>query len=75
VGEIGYYAPGRALVLYYGGVGYFNGIIRIGRYGGCRRIRLARAAAALVSTSGAGVRCGSGEPDLVRLWVRLGGSS
>jgi hypothetical protein len=32
VNEIGYYAPGRDLVLYYGDVGYFNGIIRIGRF-------------------------------------------
>jgi hypothetical protein len=32
--EIGYYAPGRDLVLYYGDVGYYNGIIRIGRFDG-----------------------------------------
>ena len=32
VNEIGYYAPGRDLVLYYGDVGYYNGIIRIGRF-------------------------------------------
>ena len=32
VDELGYYAPGRDLVLYYGDVGYFNGIIRIGRF-------------------------------------------
>lgn len=32
VGEIGYYAPGRDLVFYYGDVGYFSGIIRIGRF-------------------------------------------
>jgi hypothetical protein len=30
--EIGCYAPGRDLVLYYGDVGYYNGIIRIGRF-------------------------------------------
>ena len=30
--EIGYYAPGHDLVLYYGDVGYYNGIIRIGRF-------------------------------------------
>jgi hypothetical protein len=34
VGEIGYYAPGRDLVLYYGDVGYYPGIIRIGRFDG-----------------------------------------
>lgn len=32
VQEIGYYAPEQDLVLYYGDVGYFNGIIRIGRF-------------------------------------------
>lgn len=32
VDEIGYYGPGQDLVLYYGDVGYFNGIIRIGRF-------------------------------------------
>lgn len=32
VDEIGYYAPGRDLVFYYGDVGYFPGIIRIGRF-------------------------------------------
>lgn len=32
VDEIGYYAPGGDLVLYYGDVAYFNGIIRIGRF-------------------------------------------
>ena len=32
INEIGYYAPGRNLVLYYGDVGYFTGIIRIGRF-------------------------------------------
>jgi hypothetical protein len=34
INEIGYYAPGRDLVLYYGDVGYYNGIIRIGRFEG-----------------------------------------
>lgn len=32
VDELGYYAPGQDLVLYYGDVGYFNGIVRIGRF-------------------------------------------
>ena len=31
--EIGYYAPGQDLVLYYGDVGYYTGIVRIGRFG------------------------------------------
>ncbi len=30
-GDIGYYAPGNVLVLYYGDVGYWNGIVRLGR--------------------------------------------
>lgn len=34
VGDIGYYAPGRDLVLYYGDMGYYPGIIRIGRFDG-----------------------------------------
>jgi hypothetical protein len=32
VDEIGYYAPGQDLVLYYRDGGYFDGIIRIGRF-------------------------------------------
>lgn len=32
VNEIGYYAPGQDLVFYYGDVGYYDGIIRIGRF-------------------------------------------
>jgi hypothetical protein len=31
-GEIGYYAPGQALVLYYGRVGRWPGLVRIGRF-------------------------------------------
>jgi hypothetical protein len=31
VADIGYYAPSNDLVLYYGDVGYWNGIVRIGR--------------------------------------------
>jgi hypothetical protein len=30
--DIGYYAPSRDLVFYYGDVGYWNGIVRIGRF-------------------------------------------
>ncbi|RDI94464.1 hypothetical protein DV704_11945 [Meiothermus sp. QL-1] len=33
-GEIGYYAPWNNLVFYYGDVGYFNGIVRIGQFDG-----------------------------------------
>lgn len=31
INDIGYYAPSGDLVLYYGDVGYWNGIVRIGR--------------------------------------------
>jgi len=31
IGDIGYYAPSQDLVLYYGDVGYWNGIVRIGQ--------------------------------------------
>ena len=30
INDIGYYAPSNDLVFYYGEVGYFNGIVRIG---------------------------------------------
>lgn len=33
-GDIGYYAPSRDLVFYYGDVGYFAGIVRIGQFDG-----------------------------------------
>jgi hypothetical protein len=32
IGDIGYYAPSANLVFYYGDVGYWNGIVRIGRF-------------------------------------------
>jgi hypothetical protein len=32
IADIGYYAPTQDLVLYYGEVGYWNGIVRIGRF-------------------------------------------
>ena len=31
INDIGYYRPSNGLVFYYGDVGYFNGIVRIGR--------------------------------------------
>jgi hypothetical protein len=34
VNDIGYYAPSNDLVFYYGDVGYFNGIVRIGQASG-----------------------------------------
>jgi hypothetical protein len=33
-GDIGYYAPWGNLVFYYGDVGYFNGIVRVGQFEG-----------------------------------------
>jgi len=32
VGDIGYYAPSGELVFYYGDVGYFSGVVSIGRF-------------------------------------------
>jgi hypothetical protein len=32
INDIGYYAPSRSLVFYYGDVGYWNGIVRVGRF-------------------------------------------
>ena len=32
IGDIGYYATSQDLVLYYGDVGYWNGIVRIGQF-------------------------------------------
>jgi hypothetical protein len=34
INDIGYYAPSNNLVFYYGEVGYFNGIVRIGQVSG-----------------------------------------
>ena len=34
INDLGYYAPSGDLVFYYGDVGYFNGIVRIGRLSG-----------------------------------------
>jgi hypothetical protein len=32
IGDLGYYAPSQDLVIYYGDVGYWDGIIRIGHF-------------------------------------------
>jgi hypothetical protein len=34
INDLGYYAPSGDLVFYYGDVGYFNGIVRVGRFSG-----------------------------------------
>lgn len=36
--DIGYYAPSGDLVFYYGDVGYFRGIVRIGRFDGSMEV-------------------------------------
>lgn len=36
--DIGYYAPGGDLVFYYGDVGYFKGIVRIGQFNGSMEV-------------------------------------
>ncbi|KGN40432.1 hypothetical protein N801_08360 [Knoellia aerolata DSM 18566] len=42
VGDVGYYAPGNDLVLYYGDQSYFPGIVILGRLDGDAAQRLAR---------------------------------
>jgi hypothetical protein len=37
-GDIGYWVPDRSLVLYYGDVGFYNGIVRIGSFDGGREV-------------------------------------
>jgi hypothetical protein len=34
IGDIGYWAPGGDLVFYYGDVGFWNGIVRVGEFDG-----------------------------------------
>jgi hypothetical protein len=34
VGDIGYWSPDGSLVFYYGDVGFWNGIVRIGEFDG-----------------------------------------
>ncbi|MFK5688334.1 cyclophilin-like fold protein [Ornithinimicrobium sp. LYQ92] len=41
VGDLGYYAPGGDLVLYYGDQGYFPGIVVLGRMDGGASARIA----------------------------------
>lgn len=37
-GDIGYWVPDESLVLYYGDVGFYNGIVRIGTFDGDRDV-------------------------------------
>ncbi|MEU4390200.1 cyclophilin-like fold protein [Kribbella sp. NPDC023855] len=41
VGDIGYYAPGNDLVLYYGNQSYYDGIVVVGRLQGDAAQRIA----------------------------------
>jgi hypothetical protein len=49
-GDLGYYAPGRDLVLYYGDQGYFPGIVVLGRLDGSAAQRLARLDGSVTAT-------------------------
>ena len=50
VGDLGYYAPGQDLVLYYGDQSYYNGIVILGRLDDAATSRLARMAGAITAT-------------------------
>ena len=50
VGDVGYYAPGNALVLYYGDQSYFPGIVIIGRLDGDAAEQIAGIAGPVTAT-------------------------
>ena len=50
VGDVGYYAPGNDLVLYYGDQSYFPGIVIIGRLDGDAASRIADLDGAITAT-------------------------
>jgi hypothetical protein len=50
VGDVGYYAPGNDLVLYYGDQSYYAGIVLIGRLGGDAAGRIAATDGDLTAT-------------------------
>lgn len=50
VGDLGYYAPGNDLVLYYGDQGYYSGIVILGRLDGEVTSRLAAIAGDISAT-------------------------
>lgn len=50
VGDLGYYAPGNDLVLYYGDQGYYRGIVILGRLDGEAPSRLAVMAGDITAT-------------------------
>jgi hypothetical protein len=52
VGDVGYYAPGNDLVLYYGDQSYYPGIVIIGRLDGDAAHRIANLDGAVTTTVG-----------------------
>ena len=52
VGDVGYYAPGNNLVLYYGDQSYYPGIVIIGRLDGDAAHRIANLDGAVTATVG-----------------------
>jgi hypothetical protein len=50
VGDVGYYAPGNDLVLYYGDQSYYSGIVIIGRLDGDAAARIADLDGAVTAT-------------------------
>jgi hypothetical protein len=50
VGDLGYYAPGNDLVLYYGDQSYFSGIVVLGRLDGDAAERIAALEGAIIAT-------------------------
>lgn len=54
VGDVGYYAPGNDLVLYYGDQSYFPGIVVLGRLDGDAAARIAKVDGPVTATVEAG---------------------
>jgi hypothetical protein len=50
VGDLGYYAPGQDLVLYYGDQSYYDGIVVLGRLDGDAALRIAQIEGAVTVT-------------------------
>lgn len=54
IGDVGYYAPGNDLVLYYGDQSYFAGIVILGKLDGDAARRIASIAGSVTATVAAG---------------------
>ena len=50
IGDVGYYAPGNNLVLYYGDQSYYNGIIVLGQMDGDAAERIADMGGTITAT-------------------------